>query len=81
MSRSTKQVPDHAHGTNGYTNYGCRCPVCTEGQRAQQARYRERLAATDPANIPHGTTNGYDNYSCRCTRCGSAKAASRNRGG
>jgi hypothetical protein len=27
------------HGPSGYTNYGCRCPVCTEGFRVKHLEY------------------------------------------
>ena len=78
---ATRVVPDHAHGNNGYSNYGCRCAICREARRVYQGRYRDRLAAIDPIAIPHGTTNAYDNFRCRCEECCEAKAASRKPGG
>jgi len=33
---------DPRHGANGYTNYGCRCDVCREGQRVKHADYMAR---------------------------------------
>jgi hypothetical protein len=30
---------DPRHGRNGYTNLGCRCPVCTEAQRVAHRAY------------------------------------------
>lgn len=78
---AVKEVPPHAHGDNGYSNYGCRCSTCREARRIWQQEYRARLAATDPAEIPHGSTNGYDNFRCRCEECCAAKSASRKSGG
>jgi hypothetical protein len=80
MTTPTKRVPDHAHGNNGYSNYGCRCGTCREARRVYQQDYRARLATTDPVAIPHGTTNAYDNFGCRCDECCLAKAESRRRG-
>jgi len=33
---------DRRHGHNGYTNYGCRCDVCREGNRIKQNEYMAR---------------------------------------
>lgn len=39
-TRPAKQIP---HGTqNGYCNYSCRCPACTEANAARSRQYRQR---------------------------------------
>lgn len=57
---------DPRHGCNGYTNYGCRCEVCTEANRARSAARRK--AGVIPAGTQHGASC-YRNYGCRCDTC------------
>lgn len=63
---------DIPHGTNGYTNYKCRCEVCKAAASAaarEDRLERQRRAREDPSTVPHGTENGYTNYRCRCGLC------------
>lgn len=39
------------HGASGYTNYGCRCPVCREGHRAAHVRYQAERARRAPCRV------------------------------
>ena len=36
------------HGLSGYTNYGCRCDVCTDANAEHSRQYRERRFAGSP---------------------------------
>lgn len=78
-------VPLHAHGTNGYTNYGCRCTVCTIANTRQGYRRRqERKAETARYGLPEGVTHGasaYGNWGCRCAICTAAWASTARRHG
>jgi hypothetical protein len=68
------------HGTNGYTNYKCRCEVCKTAASKREAGVRARRIARakeHPEIIPHGTANGYHNYGCRCVPCTGAHAAAK----
>lgn len=35
-------MSEFKHGNSGYTNHGCRCDVCTEGNTRRQADYMAR---------------------------------------
>lgn len=43
-----KIVQGIEHGLSGYTNYGCRCRVCTEANRRHHQDYRARRYAGNP---------------------------------
>lgn len=51
---------DPRHGTaNGYTNYSCRCPLCTLAKREQNLKYKRthpRKSRAKPKVI-HANTN------------------------
>lgn len=69
---------DPRHGTNGYTNLGCRCEVCRAANTANNLRTREdrkRRLEQDPSIRPHGVETTYLNYGCRCVPCTDAKRA------
>ena len=34
------------HGPSAYTNWGCRCAVCTDANKRKSAAWRERQAVT-----------------------------------
>jgi hypothetical protein len=36
--RAVVPVPEHVHGRNGYSNYGCRCAVCKAAQAVKNAK-------------------------------------------
>jgi hypothetical protein len=36
---------DPRHGLNGYSNLGCRCPICREAQRVSHRDYMRRNPA------------------------------------
>lgn len=57
---------DKRHGTNGYTNYGCRCSVCRTAWAEAQRELRLRR---DPSTRPHGIESTYLNCRCRCDEC------------
>lgn len=78
-TKAQAKTPNFTHGYSGYTNYRCRCVVCTEANRLRQRearafwrKSREDIRATGHEqvvrNISHGIS-GYTNYSCRCTTC------------
>lgn len=70
--------PDLVHGStspsgasNGYSNYGCRCPLCKKAhkdycERKRRDRIARGLAPDDPR---HGTYTAYFNWGCRCEKC------------
>lgn len=65
------------HGTNGYTNVGCRCPVCCKAATAYAARRRAArtaMLAADPDATQHGRASTYTNWGCRCPFCREAHA-------
>lgn len=68
------------HGASGYSNWGCRCDVCTAAHSAKMRRARQvriqKMLAGDPA-VPHGTASGYVSWGCRCDPCVAAAAAAR----
>lgn len=43
-AQEPRDVPDSAHGHNGYVYWKCRCDTCREGHR-QQARLTRRKQA------------------------------------
>lgn len=76
-----KPVPGNfKHGASGYTNYGCRCDVCREGNTAYQAGYRQRRRVLAELLGPtsHGAA-GYRYDGCRCAVCVAAKRAEKGR--
>lgn len=56
------------HGLSGYTNYDCRCDVCTEANRAHHQQYRARRFAGNPLCIvpdcPRMQSRAYGNDLC-----------------
>jgi hypothetical protein len=46
-------MPAHAHGLNGYTNYGCRCGVCREANADHHYRRHEHRGG-DKAGLKCG---------------------------
>ena len=38
------------HGASGYNNFGCRCEVCREAKRIENAYYRQRRQAVRDAS-------------------------------
>lgn len=61
---------DVEHGRSGYNWRGCRCDICTEGQRAYIAEQRARRG-----RIPrHGTRAEYQRHGCRCDDCTAANS-------
>jgi hypothetical protein len=69
------------HGTiSTYTNHCCRCPQCTEANRAHYRR-RRALAGTAALHGPrlprHGTRVEYIKHGCRCQLCRTAEATYR----
>lgn len=69
------------HGTaSTYSNWQCRCSLCTDAHRADCGRNRrqraERLAA-DPTVAPHGRNSTYTNWCCRCALCCAANTETR----
>lgn len=67
---------DPRHGTNGYTNLGCRCPKCKAANATWQwnARERRRLNLANLPDSAHGDPSTYTNHMCRCQRCKTAHA-------
>lgn len=73
-----------------YTNYGCRCDLCTVAGVAAVQDYRARLnarkaprqqieeryarLAADPSAFEHGKPWTYFRYGCRCDPCRDAGA-------
>lgn len=70
---TTTRVPDHAHGLNGYTNYGCRCGTCRKANSDREKQNRQKRSQQPFSEIPHGLS-GYTNYRCRCQTCRTAKS-------
>lgn len=70
-----KSVPDHAHGTNGYANYGCRCEVCTTANTAAHRAASLSARSRPTPDHVHGTNNGYGYHGCRCGACRDAHYA------
>ena len=66
-----------SHGASAYTNYGCRCVVCTRANRERVNRRRlERIAEPKDPNDPrHGKSSFYRNHGCRCEPCTAANVA------
>jgi hypothetical protein len=56
------------HGLSGYTNYGCRCDICTESNRAHHAEYRKKRYAGNPLCVrprcPRVQSRAYGNGLC-----------------
>lgn len=63
------QIPDNAHGHNGYVHYGCRCKICSDAakeynlnkkirdkEKREAARYKEEEIKPD-TNPPKSTGN------------------------
>jgi predicted transcriptional regulator len=78
--RSLQGKPPPRHGNSGYVNYGCRCVVCTKGNRDYQwlhsdwrQRWAEKLRGTEPPR--HGYSVAYQDYGCRCDLCRAWNAA------
>lgn len=76
-SRTAPPPPgDPRHGRRYlYTNYHCRCPLCTEANRvgcaeAKARRAQRTLAPDDPR---HGDASTYSNWGCRCKPCTDAQ--------
>lgn len=68
-----RQIP---HGTSGgYSNYGCRCALCSAANSAVCLSGRKRRTEDETPEHVHGTTNGYSNYGCRCEPCTKAHSA------
>lgn len=72
----------HWHGTiNGYSNYGCRCILCTEANNVAVRSWRSRRGrmAVHGPRFPytrkprHGTRSEYVHYRCRCDDCRQAE--------
>lgn len=61
-----------AHGVNGY-NAGCRCEVCTAGNRNCCYSKFADLRSRPREQVPHGTVGGYVNWGCRCRECTDAQ--------
>ncbi len=73
---------DKRHGSNGYTNLGCRCEICRSANSAHNKRRRAQraeLIASDPSLATHGRSNTYLNWGCRCPECRAANTAKRTR--
>lgn len=70
------------HGASGYTNWDCRCDICSAAHTAKLKKAREsriaRMKAGSP-DVPHGTSSGYMSWNCRCDACMAASAADRAR--
>lgn len=67
---------DPRHGSNGYTNLGCKCDICRAANVQNTKRGRERRRKTiDPNDPRHGDENFYFNYRCSCDLCKAAHAA------
>lgn len=62
-----EQIP---HGTNGYTNYACRCQTCRDANAAAQRDLVARWRENGP--VSHGVA-GYRS-GCRCETCKTAKS-------
>ena len=63
------------HGKPGTYNRGCKCPLCTEANRAHAEKLRAALAmrtAFGDPRVPHGTAGGYKNWGCKCLACTAA---------
>lgn len=74
---------NYTHGMSGYSNYACRCPVCTSAWRdwtydARQRRADSRVLVDGRLVSPlgeHGNKNTYSNRLCRCEPCTAAHRA------
>lgn len=77
----------YTHGTSGYINYACRCPVCTGAWAdsvydARQRRAADRILVDGVLVAPvgeHGKDATYSNRLCRCEPCTQAHAAAARR--
>ena len=59
-----------SHGLSGYRNYGCRCDVCSQANKANP-----RANAQPRQPWSHGdTVTGYQKYGCRCSACVKAQS-------
>lgn len=58
------------HGSNGYTNYACRCQACRDANAAAQRQLVARWRENGP--VSHGVA-GYRS-GCRCDTCKTAKS-------
>lgn len=79
------------HGASGYSNQGCKCEVCTAGNRDYHRSYMARTGRVLPRAAylrivrafppPHGTESRYARpHYCRCDDCrAAATEARRNR--
>lgn len=67
-NKKRKVVRGVEHGLSAYTNYGCKCDVCTEANRRHSARYRRKRFAGSPLcameNCPHPQSRAYGNSLC-----------------
>ena len=61
-----------AHGHSGYTNFDCRCAICTDAQKMYMRELRARLRQTPFQDMEHGRLNTYANFGCRCDDCRAA---------
>lgn len=66
------------HGPGGYTNHGCRCPICKAAQATWMRAYKAKKTA-ESENAPHGTYTAYTVWGCRCLACKAAGAANQRR--
>lgn len=78
-----------SHGYNGYSNRGCRCPICVRAQRDymrgwKAARMAERTMVdgrlTSTTARHHGRYTTYANWGCRCQPCTTAHTRRPQRG-
>lgn len=70
------------HGSSGYTNHKCRCPVCRAGHAEMVAARRAERRASHPEDNPlldHGNYNTYINWGCKCAPCRTAHLANNRR--
>lgn len=65
---------DERHGVNGYTNYDCRCMICTDAHALTYGIRRDRDRTLEPGDPRHGTDNGYHYHHCKCEKCLAAHA-------
>jgi hypothetical protein len=53
-------TPAPEHGLSGYTNYSCRCEVCTEAHTLRFREYRAMLKTTRTQSAPGENTNNQE---------------------
>lgn len=51
--RPTRPMPESAHGTSGWTYWGCKCDLCKASKRASDASQRTRRKAMLDGRTPN----------------------------